>query len=298
MLVLLGVSSPALANGPPPPPWLNVELRNLPENAVFADILIEIGEGDPNFIHVNEGNLARFGLYAQAEIVGLNVDGFMSFTFHYRDAAAEIYIDEHRVRLAGRGRVAFGRGEGHRGFGEQLADLRRNYRDMKIVLLDYAGNVISVSDQFTLPEERQEGMLVNLHGLDYDHQTGEVRLRAHVNSFVLFGAFLLVPVIMLFSIGIEIVVGRLFGFSGKKLLLILCVNAGTQAAMWLAYFGFMARLPHLVAIIILEMCIYVTEFVVYRKSSIMADESTRKILLYTIIANTLSLILGVIVFWG
>jgi len=290
ILVFLGMPTPVLANGPPPPPWLEIDVRNLPEDAIFADILIRIGEVDPNFIGVNKNNLSLFGLSAQAEIVGFNANGFMSFTFHYRDAVAEIYTDEHKV--------VFARGEWFRELEGQFGDLRRNYSDMKIALLDYAGNVISVSDQFTLPRELERGMPVTFRGLSYDHQTGEVRVFAHVNSLAMAFRIIFIVVIVLLSIGIEVVTGLFFRFSRRKLGLILCVNMGTQTAMWIAYFGFMWQLPHIVAVIILEVCIYVTEFVVYRKSSIMADESTHRILLYTVIANTTSLVLGIVVFWG
>ncbi|MCL2368437.1 MAG: hypothetical protein FWC72_05525 [Oscillospiraceae bacterium] len=261
-------------------------MRNLPEGAVFADLLIRIEQDDPNFVHINEGNLARFGLDAQAEIVGFNADGFMSFTFHYRDADAGLYTNRYS---GGSGWVTFARGSAR-----QFEDLRRNYSDMKIALLDYAGNVISVSAQFTLPND--------FLWLTYDHQTRAVSVRVRTTSspwrfIFLPHTIVMIITIALFSIGLEIVIGLFFQFFRKKLLLIFCVNLGTQMAMWVVYLRFMWLWPPLLAILLLEVVIYVTEFVIYRKSPIMADESTRKLLLYTVIANTVSLVLGILVFW-
>ena len=90
------VAAPAIASPLMSDPIITVRIVNLPENVVFADILIKIDENDPNFTVVNEGNLALFGLDAQAGIVGFNNNGFMSFTFHYLNAAAEIRVAEIR----------------------------------------------------------------------------------------------------------------------------------------------------------------------------------------------------------
>lgn len=297
ILLFLAMPLPVSANGPPPPPWLSVRVTNLPREAVYADILIRIDETDANFTHINESNLELFGLSIQSEIVGLNIDGFMSFTFHYRDAAADIYIERETITTIGR--VSFGREDGHAAWlGRQLQDLRSNYNDMKIVLLGYSGNVISVSEQFSLPREFERGVWTDLFSLTYDHQSGEVSFSAWSNSFrVIFMTIPLIVVIMAVSISLELVTALFFGFRRKKLELVFGTNLATQAIMWVVYYRFLFHLPHIVAILILEAAIYAAEFYIYRTHKEMADESTSRLLKYTIVANTLSLIVGVLVFW-
>ena len=285
ILLLVATPLPVLANSPPPPPWLRVQVANPPENAVFVDILIKIDDADSNFTPVNEHNLDLFGLSVQAEIVGLSVNGFMSFTFHYNDAAADIEILEQ-------GSITFGRGDG-RSVWQQYNDLRTIYSDMKIALLDYEGNVVAISEPFNITDKAW----VWFDGLvRYNHQSGEVNVMRSFNLFVFIGFLfrIIIPIVIL-TIIIEAITGIFFfGRHRKKIGLIVIVNAITQAAMWTAYF--ILPLPYIVSIIILETIIYISEFITYRKSKVMADESTRKILIYTIIANTLSLLVGLAIF--
>ena len=288
ILAVISVPAPVPANGPPPPPFLNVSLRRVPAGAAFADILIKIDESDPNFTYVNEGNLELLGLSVDAEIVGFNADGFMSFTFHYNDAFSDIRIrrEQHhnlQVRFAAR--------EGRADFNSaQFQDLRNNYRDMKIVFLDNEGNIVHISREFTLPAPR-----THLIGLTYEYRAEE-EVRIDIRSSAI-GEIILIWAIVVLSIALEFGLGLVFGFRGKQLLIILLANVTTQVLMWVIYFNFMMQLPHITAVIILEAAIYPAEFLIYRKSPHMEKESTLKLLIYTILANTLSLAVGIAVFW-
>jgi len=124
---------------------------------------------------VNEYNLALFGLDTSSEIIGFNDGRFRSFTFHYNDAVAVIRTNEDS-----RGHfVHFGFREtgGETGeFRTQFWDLLENYPNMKIALLDYAGNVISVSARFSLPRPRRGVWITNWadEGVSYNHESGMV----------------------------------------------------------------------------------------------------------------------------
>jgi hypothetical protein len=175
VLFILADVPTATASHPPTPQYMAIRIENLPENAVFADILIRIDERDPNFTAVNVDNLALFGLDVSAEIVGFNDNGFMSFTFHYIDASAEIYFSESR-RFFWAQAVRFGFGE-KEGFRTQFHNLLENYPNMKIALLDYYGNVLSVSSEFSLPSPRRGVWISGSWGGEvvcYNHETGEV----------------------------------------------------------------------------------------------------------------------------
>ena len=95
---------------------------------------------------------------------------------------------------------------------------------------------------------------------------------------------------MLMSIGTEVLVSLLFGFRGKRLLIILITNTCTQIIMRLLYL--VLPFTYLIETIILEIMVYVTEFLIYKKC--FKQEGVAKIVCYTVIANTLSLLLGIL----
>jgi hypothetical protein len=91
------------------------------------------------------------------------------------------------------------------------------------------------------------------------------------------------------SIGTETVISLLFGFRGRQTLTVLIVNICSQVIMRLLYL--VLPFTYLIETIILEVCVYTAEFLIYKKY--FKDISTIKIVGYTITANTLSLLLGI-----
>ena len=85
---------PAAANAPAPPDFLHVDIRNVPDNAVYADLLIKIAEEDKNYTPINDTNAAEYAFAADAPIVAYAEEGFRSFTFHYRGARSNIWINK------------------------------------------------------------------------------------------------------------------------------------------------------------------------------------------------------------
>ena len=301
------VATPVAASSPPTPSNMRILIKNPPRVAVFADILIRINERDLNFTAVNEYNLALFGLNAQSEIVGFNDNGFRSFTFHYRDATSDIRLGEpiqgrlYENSLA----VRFGYGEREE-FRTQFRDLLENYSDMKIALLDYAGNVISVSARFSLPSPRRGVSITGAwlgEEVFYNHMTGEITVNigelrynylGNIIRPILYRSPLLVlSVIALFSVVLEIVTGICFGFRGKKMVLIVFANLLTLAfvvmfILWLHHWGFGNEDLFFLMLMLLIVVTYTAKILLYRISPIMKDISTRKTLQYSIIANTIS----------
>jgi hypothetical protein len=90
------------------------------------------------------------------------------------------------------------------------------------------------------------------------------------------------------SIGLELLVALVFQIRrGKRFIFV--VNLISQTFMRVAYYGLIAlSFPHLVVIIALEAIVFSTEFLVYRNSSALENETRTKLLVYTIAANTLS----------
>ena len=93
---------------------------------------------------------------------------------------------------------------------------------------------------------------------------------------------------MQISIGIECLLALLFRFKGKKILTVLVVNLCTQVVM--RALQMFLPLNYWVEVAILETLVYTAEFFLYKKY--LKGVSTGKLLIYTILANTLSLFCG------
>ena len=282
------------ANGPVAADWLSFSLSNLPIGVAFADVLIQISPEDPKYTPVNTQNLEQTGLSPESEIILFDANGFQSFTFHYKKAASsiEVYGQYNGQRIEpdkGFGYVEFCKGTEYREFYTQYEDLRKNYRTIKLAFLDKNGTIISVSEKFDLP--KMNNYHVFLGHIYYDYQTGDINIGIYDNPwFILINGFFIIFFTAL-SVGIEAITALFFHFRREKMALVVIVNLITQALMRIAYMLLaILSFPHLLSIILLEACVYSAEYMVYRKSRVMADESTKKILIYTITSNTLSLI--------
>ena len=284
-LLLLLCSMPVCvsANAPGPAARLVVAFSNLPEGAVYADILIKMDESDINYVAFEPNDYAP-DVEAARELVEYCEDGYRSFTFHYRNANSNIALEHFYNEFYC---VDFGDASDYNELHTQYEDLRKNYRDIKIVLLDQNFNILHVSKETSLPKERD---LVVFDGLVYyDAANGSFRVPTRLNLFYIF-LWLVVSVLVIgLSVGVEMLIAALLRMKGSKLRQILMVNLCTQLAMRVLYM--LLPFAYLVETLILEILVYGTEFCIYKKR--FADMSPARIAGYTIIANTVSLLLGV-----
>jgi hypothetical protein len=285
LLLIFAFSLPTVvfANAPAPADHLTVALANIPDNAVYVDLLIKISQDDANFIDFQPNDYAD-SISESSEIVTYSQDGYYSFTFHYKDSKSNIKIDHYYDDLDC---VKFCEGLEYNEYLTQYESLLNNYNDVKIALLDKDFNIITVSNAAKLPEVNN---LYNFYGeINYDFTDNKIDVDISKNYyFIVFGGIFLIG-IMSMSIGTEILVSLLFGFRGKRLLIILLTNTCTQIIMRLLYL--VLPFTYLIETIILEIMVYVTEFLVYKKY--LKQEKTTTIGWYTVIANTLSLMLGI-----
>ena len=112
-------------------------------------------------------------------------------------------------------------------------------------------------------------------------------------------AFLLLGFLVLCGIVItcfaEWLVSLAFSLKRRISRLVLWTNAVSQILMWLGYF-LLSNLPilsHIWIVVILEVLIYAGEFLFYRWK--MHDVGWLKCLIYTVAANTASLLLGLLI---
>lgn len=282
-LFLASIPLSVSANAPPPADHLTVELFGLPEDAAYADLLIKIDEADKNYIPFQPNAFAKepYDVWELAEYAD---DGYCSFTFHYKNAKSNIALEEYYDNQY---RVVFCDDSAYQGYMTQYEDLLQNYSDIKIAVLDRDYRILAVSDVVRLPDQNQ--LHVFTGHVVYDVAAGTITADEYVNFYYFIFAFLISAVLILLSVGTEVIVALMFRLRGNRLLTVLLVNACTQITMRVLYV--VLPFPYLVETIALEAAVYLAEFLIYQRH--MKQMRKGRILCYTIVANTLSLILGI-----
>ena len=154
---------PVFANAPMPAYHLTVVLSNLPDDAVYVDLLVKINQDDPNFVDFQSNNYSD-SVSKSSEIVSYSDGSFYSFTFHYKNSKSNIKIEHYYDDLY---YVDFCNGLNYQDYLTQYESLRNHYRDVKVALLDKDFNIIVVSESIQLPKENnilkyvQQGTIKN-----------------------------------------------------------------------------------------------------------------------------------------
>ena len=68
---------------------VDVYIEGMPEGTAFLDLLLPLDEDDECFVPFCKENGEKAGIGENAEIVRYREDGYVSYTFHYKDAFAE-----------------------------------------------------------------------------------------------------------------------------------------------------------------------------------------------------------------
>lgn len=272
------------ANAPKPADHLSIYITNLPEEAVYADLLIKISNDDPNYIDFQESVYGDDKSLVK-EIDNYSKDGYRSFTLHYKNAKSNITIEHAYNEYY---MVKFCYGSQYREYLTQYEDILNNYRNFKIALLDKDFKIISVSDSDKLPQDRPA---ISFYGdVNYDAINNDITVDFRVNPYFVFFGGLLSIIVMVISIVTEFLVGLLFRFKGRQLLNIFIINVCSQLIMRTLYLAL--PFPYLIETVIFEVIVYTTEFLIYKKRFV--DVKTSKILAYAMVANTCSLVFGII----
>lgn len=279
LLLLCALPVQAFANAPGPAAHMTVVLSDLPEGTAYVDLLIKIDQTHKNYV---EYVPAPDGPDAHV-LADYSEDGFRSFTYHYRDAVSHIaprpYYDGYLC-------VDFADNTNGSGL-TQYEDLCKNYRDIKLVLLDSDMNILQVSGKTRLPA--LDG-IVFFDGLVlYNAAEDHFRASTSVSVYYLFASLVVAVLVMALSVVTELLVAWLFRFRGAKLRLVLTTNLCTQLGMRLLYL--LLPFSYLLETVLLELLVYAGEFLIYKKK--WQELKPGKIALYTAVANTASLLLGI-----
>ena len=75
IILVCSLSVPVFANAPAYPDYFDVNITNLPEEAVYADLLIRIDENDPNYTPFQSSFLGEDEALL-ADIIDYSEDGY------------------------------------------------------------------------------------------------------------------------------------------------------------------------------------------------------------------------------
>lgn len=283
LVVILPIT--ASANSPAPSPVCVFGLSNLPQGTVYVDLLIPLDSTDFNYVALVEENLTE-GISVDSEIVAFHQDGFCSYTFHYRDAKSVIRVDA-------KGKVLF--------FSTDLLDYdapRYGHQQwvyeneqIRLAMLDAQGNILKLSPVLTLrPREFSSYMLGNFN---YNAEAEVFVVESAVSTMAGLIYFFLCGVALVLTVILESLLAvpfRLRMYSP----LIRRTNVVSQVLMHACYILLYRFLfwKYTLATLVLEVLVYAGEFLFYRWK--MADVSWKRCLLYTVTANTVSLLVGML----
>lgn len=287
ILMLPLIPLEASANSPPPVPFYRFQISNLPENAVYVDLLIPLSKSDESYVEADSNKLPE-DFSSDAEIINYCDEGFRSYTFHYLDAASDISLDEEGCVyfFADSAFVMDWEGEVRYTHEHEIYELGT----IRLAILDRYGNILQVSPVLTLTRRSLFEDLRN--EFLYDMQTQEFTVESWKSYFGIALYKFLSILGTLLTCSLELLVAVPFGIQKHRKGMIFWTNAVSQALMYVLYAVLYGVIfwKYRYVVILLEVLVYTGEYLWYSRK--MHDVSRRKILLYTVTANTASLILG------
>lgn len=283
LLLLFLLTVPAAANSPMPAPHLDVQVTRAQEAVAFVDILIRLPTDDVHYTPYNEANGRRFGIAADSGIVRYEQDGYVSFTFHFRDAVADIVPDGDITHSA---KAAFV----HETVWEasQFTLLKETYKGVRVALLDREGRVLQTAPATTIRGSYGATLY-------YDAKTNGITDQSRQNPYhhriwlltLLGGALLRI----VFSVGAETLIA--LPFRMRPLWKVPLVNLFTQGLLTLlmVWLCGMRGLSYLPVFLLLEGLVYAGEWALYRLW--MPGCGSLRTLFYVLVANTVTLAAGI-----
>lgn len=279
------------ANSPGPGTKIEIAIDQIPEGCVSADILVKIDPSHEKYVAFNSEYGKNLGLDEQSEIAAYYEDGFTSYTFHFSGAVSENLLKYE----TGAGYVAifaYYTEDSNDSFFSALNELERYSPILKLALLDEEGEILEISDEFSIVPDK--GYFLGY--IQYSPSNDSITVSVHKNTFshifdgIGFILALLIAGFMriTFSIIAETLIAVPFRL--KPYYRIIITNLVTQIILTLSFA--LSGFNYLITLIIIEALVYIAEFIAY--TILFKEVSRLRILVYTIIANTVSLRFGLL----
>ena len=284
LLILLSVS--VAANSPPPISYYHFSISNVPYGTAYVDLLVWLPETNSHYTALVKENLPE-GFTEESEIITYCEDDYRSYTFHFTNARSKIQLSEWgTVQFFADSTVSYsGTLANHKEYVERQGTIR-------LAMLDEKGNILKVSKKLSLEPDGMFSERTNR--FQYDASADTMEVMTYPSGGVLL-IMILYPIIaligMVFTVLVEWGISKLFLHIRLYGKLIVITNIFTQIGMWILYGLSMLILPLGNGnIVFAEIAVYITEIWIYRKKMLAVPQ--KQCLIYTIIANTASLILG------
>lgn len=269
---------PVSANGPAPSPVFRIDIENYPPEACYIDLLVPMILDDANYTDNRE--LFPDPSWAQPEIFSYSESGYVSYTFHCRGAEGNIKIEDGKVE-----------------FFQRTEENLERFQSVMIAVLDEKGNILQISEPFD--PDPPALMAMNLGYAVYDYEAGTVEVPSHSHKglgLTILGIYILLAIFgVAVTVFVEWLIAHCFAPLFRHLKVVLLTNVLTQLTMRVLFvllYSFLWQ-NYWVWTLLLEVAVYTAEYFIYCKRIPTAPKKT--ILAYVVIANTVTLLLGVVV---
>lgn len=275
--------SVAYADSGPPPNYFYSLVTNTDSNVKYTDILIKISKNSEYYSDLNSSNVATYGFNNLTPIVAYNQEGYVSVSFHCKNVQAS---------LSSRSVPDLGM-SGDIQLNKSNKPISTITNSIKIALLDKNGNILKVSDAVsviptvndTFPRKVKYDASGTTPNIEFEQY-----YRGNLVNNVYLSAFFILAFLKRMAISTAIETLIAISYEIRPLWKIVVINIATQILL----FSFIAfgGLGYINAVIVGEIFVFISEFVSY--IFLFKNISKSKLALYTVIANTTSLVVGLI----
>lgn len=282
----------SLANSPAPARAIYISPKNVPEEAVFLDLLIPMSQEDPYYSIFNSDMGEEVALIESAPIARYkDGEGYISYSFHMKNAASQMKLLENRFCSFGEGVYA--------GEKTHLEYIIQNLGTIKVAVLDETGTVLAVSEEVSIKMNRGE-YLVGMIG--YDCSSGKLEPSIYrggqSSTALLFIAILAVSMIIraLLTALVESVIAWALKIRPLSTVFTLNIVSNLLFNLLLAFSMMILQMQYLLFVAVGELTVVWAEYTFYRIR--LKSYDRRHLLGFVIIANLASLLLGMVLKHG
>lgn len=284
------------ANSPAAAGWIVISPENVPEEAVFLELLIPMSQEDPHYRSFNQSGANETGLTSSAPIVGyMDEGGYISYTFHMENAVSKLKLEKRDGEQDGCYPCRFGEGA-FAGSQSHLEYIQRNFKTIKAALLDAEGNILAISHAASIDPGRS-GYLSG--SIMYDCETGQLSPGFYEGNTL--GIILMIGMVLLavpftlavralFSSTVESAVSLAFGIRPRSTVFMVNIISNLTFNLLLILCTGLFRIPYLVFVTAGEIVAAAAEYSIYCR--VLKSFSRTRLMAFSVTANLASLVLG------
>lgn len=141
---------------------IEVDTYHFTDDACYIDLLIKMDSDDEYYTEFNNDNMDRFDFDKTKLTEYRDADGYISFSCHYKDVYSDPIINKKTVRDTLISENCFTLDKYLKIDLNVMKSLYNKKRDFKIAILDKDGNIMQVSDSFSVyNDEKDKGYIAS-----------------------------------------------------------------------------------------------------------------------------------------